>query len=61
MEPMPWALKVDLIMAILKGEYRSISYFSDVYRFEVEPNAVKRWRKRRDRRAIAQARRDSHV
>ncbi|UVG34417.1 hypothetical protein SEA_GAZEBO_48 [Microbacterium phage Gazebo] len=60
-EPMPWALKLDLIMAILGGEYRSISYFSGVYRFEVEPNAVKRWRKRRDRRAIAQARRDGHV
>lgn len=61
MEPMPWALRIDLIMAILSGNYRSISFFSGIYRFEVEPNAVRRWRKRRDRRAIAQARRDGRV
>ena len=61
MEPMPWALKLDLIMAILSGRYRSISYFSDVYRFEVEPNSVRRWRKRRDRRAIRKMKRGDRV
>lgn len=61
LEPMPWALKLDLIMAILSGHYRSISYSSDAYRFEVEPNAVRRWRKRRDRRQIRKMKRGDRV
>lgn len=60
-EPMPWALKLDLIMAILGGEYRSISYSSGVYRFEVEPNGVRRWRRRRDRLAAKRSREANRV
>lgn len=60
-EPMPWALKVDLIMAILSGKYRSISYYGGLYRFEVESTAVRRWRLRRDRRAVKRAKEANRV
>lgn len=51
MEPMPWALKLDLIMAILSSSYRSISYYDGLYRFELESNTTRRWRRHRDRLA----------
>lgn len=47
--PVPAALKIDLIVAVLVGNVRSISYFEGQYRIEVETNALRRWWKRRDR------------
>jgi len=51
----PWALRLDLIMVVLRGNIDQISYFSGVYRIEAPSAQVQRWRRRRDRRAIREA------
>lgn len=46
----PWTLRIDLIMVVLRGNVDQISYCGGLYRVEAPSAQVQRWRKRRDRR-----------
>lgn len=47
---MPWALKIDILLAILSGTARAISFENGEYRIELPATAVGRWKRRNARR-----------
>lgn len=46
---MPWALRVDLILAILRGDALQVSYSDGLYRFDIPSAHARRWRRRSSR------------
>ncbi len=52
----PWALRIDLALAVLRGRVYSISYFDGLYQVELPSAKLRRWKRRNDRRRIQEAR-----
>lgn len=46
---MPWALRLDLIIVVLRGQVDTMSYCDGMYRFDIPSSAAARWRRRNDR------------
>lgn len=55
---MPWALRLDLIIAVLRGRMLQVSYFDGTYQFDIPSSAASRWRRRNERRKIKELKRE---
>lgn len=49
---MPWTLRIEILLAILSGTAKAMSFYDGTYRIELPATAVQRWKRRNARRRV---------